>query len=182
MKKALLVVDYSYDFIAPEGRLTAGEPGQVVEDCINRKIIDFVEGGDLVVFAMDLHQEGDSAHPESRLFPPHNIQGTKGRELYGKVKDTYEKYRHLPHVVWYDKVRYSAFYGTPLDALLRSHGVDTVVITGVCTDICVLHTAVDAYNLSYHIEIPTDCVASFNPEGHKAALDHFRNSLGADIT
>lgn len=182
MKKSLLVVDYSYDFIAPDGRLTAGEPGQAVENSINDKIIEFAEKGDQVIFAMDLHQEGDETHPESRLFPPHNIEGSQGRELYGKVKDTYEKYKDGSNIIWYDKVRYSAFYGTPLDALLRSHDVDTVVITGVCTDICILHTAVDAYNLSYDIEIPVNCVASFNPEGHAAALNHFKNALGAVLT
>ncbi|UUM11777.1 cysteine hydrolase family protein [Proteiniclasticum sp. QWL-01] len=182
MKKALIVVDYSYDFIATDGKLTCGEPGQAIESALVERIRQFVEQGDLVIFTMDVHEADDPCHPESRLFPPHNIRGTKGRELYGRVKDVYEQYQGKPSVHWFDKVRYSSFYGTPLDALLRSHGVDTVVITGVCTDICVLHTAFDAYNLSYRIEIPLSCVASFNPAGHQAALDHFKNSLGADLT
>lgn len=180
--KALLVVDYSYDFIAPDGRLTCGEPGQAIEDSLNDLILKFNERGDLIVFVMDYHEENDPHHPESRLFPPHNIVGSKGRELYGKIKDTYESIKDQKCVYWLDKVRYSSFYGTPLDALLRSHGVDTVVITGVCTDICVLHTAVDAYNLSYKIEIPKSCVGSFNEEAHEVALNHFKNSLGAEIT
>ncbi len=182
MSKALIVVDYSYDFIAADGKLTAGEPGQKIEEAVNKRIIEFLERGDTVVIAMDYHEEGDPFHPETRLFPPHNIVGTPGRELYGSVKTTYEKYKGQANLHWFDKVRYSAFYGTPLDALLRGRGIDTVVLAGVCTDICVMHTAVDAYNLSYHIEIPESCVASFNPDGHKAALNHFRNSLGAAVT
>lgn len=182
MSKALIVVDYSYDFIAPDGRLTAGRPGQAIEGAVNDKIIEFMEQGDTIVFAMDYHEEGDPHHPETKLFPPHNIVGTSGRDLYGKVKETYDRINGSPNVHWFDKVRYSAFYGTPLDALLRTRGIDSVVIVGVCTDICVMHTAVDAYNLNYHIEIPESCVASFNPDGHKTALDHFRSSLGAAVT
>lgn len=182
MKKALIVVDYSYDFIATDGRLTVGGPGQAIEAAINDKILEFMERDETVVFAMDYHEAGDPFHPETKLFPPHNIVGTPGRDLFGKVGDTYATIRGNKNVHWVDKVRYSAFYGTPLDTLLRMRGIDTVVIVGVCTDICVLHTAVDAYNLSYHIEIPESCVASFNPGGHQTALEHFRNSLGATIT
>lgn len=182
MAKALIVVDYSYDFIAPDGRLTAGEPGQAIETALNDRIVSFLERGDTVVIAMDYHEAGDPHHPETRLFPPHNIAGTPGRELYGSLKATYERYKGHKNLHWLDKVRYSAFYGTPLDALLRARGIDTVVLTGVCTDICVMHTAVDAYNLSYHIEVPVSCVASFNPAAHETALAHFRDSLGARVT
>lgn len=175
-------MDYSYDFIAADGRLTAGEPGQAIEGAVNDKIIEFFEAGDTIVFAMDYHEEGDPHHPETKLFPPHNIAGTPGRELYGRVKDTYDRIRGNQNVHWFDKVRYSAFYGTPLDALLRTRGIDTVVIIGVCTDICVMHTAVDAYNLSYRIEVPESCVASFNAEAHITALNHFHSSLGAQVT
>ncbi len=182
MKEALLVIDYSNDFIADDGKLTAGAAGQSVEDALCEKIVNFVERGELVVFSMDYHLENDSFHPESKLFPEHNIVGTKGRELYGKVNDLYQKIKDRDNVIWLDKFRYSAFYGTILDALLRSRGIKKVVLTGVCTDICVLHTAVDAYNLSYDIEIPVSCVASFNQAGHEFALQHFTDSLGAELT
>ena len=45
-----------------------------------------------------------------------------------------------------DKTRYSAFAGTDLEMKLRERGIEEVHLVGVCTDICVLHTAVDAYN------------------------------------
>lgn len=54
-------------------------------------------------------------------------------------------------------------------------------LVGVCTDICVLHTAVDAYNLGYEIVIHQAAVASFDPVGHQWALGHFKNTLGAQI-
>ena len=51
----------------------------------------------------------------------------------------------------------------------------------MCTDICVLHTAVDAYNLGYQIFVVEDAVQSFDQVGHQWALNHFKNTLGATI-
>jgi nicotinamidase-related amidase len=81
----------------------------------------------------------------------------------------------------YDKTRYSAFAGTDLDLRLRERHVDTLHLVGVCTDICVLHTAVDAYNLNYNLIIHQGAVAALTDEGNQWALDHFKNVLGATI-
>ena len=54
-------------------------------------------------------------------------------------------------------------------------------LTGVLTDICVLHTAIDAYNLGYQIEVVKPAVASIWPENHAFALGHFKNTLGAKL-
>ena len=179
VKRALIVIDYTYDFVATDGKLTCGAAGQAIEKHISSLIEQYVEQNEVVVFANDLHEENDPYHPESELFPPHNIRGTKGRELYGSVKDMYEKYKE--HVISFDKTRYSAFAGTNLDILLRERKVEEVVLVGVCTDICVLHTAVDSYNLGYKIAIPEQAVASFNEAGHTWALQHFKGCLGATI-
>ena len=101
--------------------------------------------------------------------------------LGNSLKPQYDSIKHSNHVFWIDKTRYSAFFGTNLDSLLRERHIDTVEIVGVCTDICVLHTAVDAYNLNYHIIIPKNCVASFNQAGHDWALTHFEYSIGAVV-
>ena len=53
---------------------------------------------------------------------------------------------------------------------------------GDCTDICVLHTVADLRNRDYKVEVPADCVASFDPEQHQWALDHMDKILGAKIT
>src|SRR5690606_6078590 len=101
MKKALIVIDYTYDFVADNGKLTCGKPGQAIEKNISTLIEQFIEHNDVVVFANDLHFENDPYHPESKLFPPHNIVGTKGRELYGSVKELYETYKD--RVISFDK-------------------------------------------------------------------------------
>ncbi|MDO3410624.1 isochorismatase family cysteine hydrolase [Saccharibacillus sp. CPCC 101409] len=175
--KALIVIDYTNDFV--DGSLPVGEPGIAIEDRIVRLTESFADAGEYTVMAVDLHEEGDPYHPETALFPPHNIRGTKGRELYGRLKDAYESRK--ASIVWMDKTRYSAFAGTDLALRLRERGILEVHLIGVCTDICVLHTAVDAYNLGFKIVVHEDAVASFNAQGHQWALGHFTGSLGAQV-
>ncbi|QUG40179.1 cysteine hydrolase [Psychrobacillus sp. INOP01] len=181
MKKALLNIDYTVDFVADNGKLTCGKPGQDIEGSIVQLTEDFIANGDFVVFAIDTHQEDDIYHPESKLFPPHNIEGTKGRDLFGRLKDVYENNRTNEKVYWMNKTRYSAFAGTDLELKLRERQITEVHLVGVCTDICVLHTAVDAFNKGFKVVVYKDAVASFNQLGHEWALGHFKNSIGAEI-
>lgn len=181
MTKALLVIDYTNDFVATDGALTCGEPGQLLEGKIASLIEEFIQQEDIVLFANDLHQEKDPYHPESKLFPAHNIEGTDGRKLYASIQTLFEKYKNKDNVLSMDKTRYSAFAGTPLQLLLNERGIRELHLVGVCTDICILHTAVDTYNLGFTGIIHKDGVASFNPAGHEWALQHFTNSLGFDV-
>lgn len=181
LKKALINIDYTYDFVADAGRLTCGKPGQEIEKNITHLTKEFIHSGDDVVFAIDCHQEGDVYHPETKLFPPHNIRGTAGRDLYGSLQEIYEQHKNDENVHYMDKTRYSAFAGTDLDMRLRERGIEEVHLCGVCTDICVLHTAIDAYNKGYLIVVHGNAVASFNDAGHKWALEHFKHTLGAKV-
>ncbi|ULO09929.1 cysteine hydrolase [Paenibacillus sp. 19GGS1-52] len=175
--KALIVIDFTNDFV--DGSLPVGQPGIEIEPRIAQLTAEFVQQGDYVVMAVDLHEENDAYHPESKLFPPHNLRGSRGRELYGSLNKVFEDNRES--IYWMDKTRYSAFSGTDLELKLRERGITELHLCGVCTDICVLHTAVDAYNQGFAITIHKDAVASFNAEGHTWALGHFQNSLGARI-
>ena len=179
--RALISIDYTNDFVADTGTLTTGEAGQAIEEALVRVTKEFTEAGEFVVYAIDRHDEEDRYHPESQLFPPHNVAGTAGRSLFGGLKGLYEATGQLDTVYWIDKRHYSAFSGTDLDIRLRERGITELHLTGVCTDICVLHTAVDAYNLGYSIVVHKGAVASFDPVGHEWALNHFVNTLGATV-
>lgn len=181
MVKALINIDYTNDFVADQGALTCGKPGQEIEEAIVRVTNDFITNGDFVVFAIDMHENDDTFHPESTLYPPHNIKSTEGRNLFGKLAKTYEKNKEKENVFWMDKTRYSAFAGTNLEIKLRERGITEVHLVGVCTDICVLHTAVDAYNKGFSIVIHENAVASFNEQGHLWALTHFKACLNAKV-
>lgn len=181
MKKALLNIDYTNDFVAQDGALTCGEPGQALEARIVEITKEFYNKGDYIIFPIDFHKENDCLHPESSLFNPHNLQGTEGRKLYGSLEDYYQEIKHSENVYYCNKTRYSAFAGTDIELKLRERDIKEIHLVGVCTDICILHTAIDAYNKGFDIVIHSDGVASFSEIGHDFALSHFKNTLGATV-
>ena len=179
--RALLNIDYSNDFVADDGTLTCGPVAQDLHDYIVRTTLQFHKVGDYVAFLVDLHHEGDELHPESKLFPEHNIEGTDGRKLYGKLEDTYQALKDEPNVDYFDKTRYSAFVGTNLELKLRERNITEVHLVGVCSDICILHTAIDAFNLGFDVVVHEQGVASFNQAGHDFTLEHVVEVLGGDV-
>lgn len=68
------------------------------------------------------------------------------------------------------KRRYSAFFGTDLEILLKGLHVDTLYLIGGLTDVCIHYTAVDAHQHDYHIRVVTDAVAGSSEEAHNYAL------------
>jgi ureidoacrylate peracid hydrolase len=68
------------------------------------------------------------------------------------------------------KHRYSAFFGTPLDSILRGRGVRTVVVLGLTTDVCVSTTARDAFQLEYNVVTLSDCTAEQTQARHDSGL------------
>jgi nicotinamidase-related amidase len=113
-----------------------------------------------VIYANDVHEEND---PEFRAWPPHAVRGTAGAEVVDALAP-----REGDKVV--EKTSYSGFYGTDLEDQLRSFNVDTIIVTGVVTNICILYTAVDALMRGFQVEIPEDCVAALSQEDHQFAL------------
>lgn len=179
--RALINIDYTKDFVAEDGALTCGKPGQEIEYQVTNLTKKFHEKGDFIVFAVDLHEKEDQHHPESKLFPPHNIRGTEGRKLYGSLQALYDMIQDNENVLYMDKTRYSTFVGTQLEQKLRERNINEVHLVGVCTDICVLHTAIDAYNRGFKVVIYKDAIASFNAAGHEWSLQHFTSTLGATV-
>ena len=70
--KALIVIDYINDFVDSKGALTCGIPGQQIDEKLLVHVKEFVENGDLVIFACDNHEVREYRfNPEQRLFPLH---------------------------------------------------------------------------------------------------------------
>ena len=179
--KALISIDYTNDFIADDGALTTGSAGQQIESEMLNITNSFIKNNQFIVFAIDAHDPTDKYHPENSLFPSHNIVGTVGQQLFGDLHQLYQRHQNSTNIYWINKRHYSAFCGTDLDLRLRERHITEIHLIGVCTDICILHTAVDAYNLGYKIVIHQNAVASFDPIGHQWALKHFQNTLGATL-
>ena len=79
------------------------------------------------------------------------------------------------------KPKHSGFYATNLDLLLKYLGTQTLIITGIAADICVLFTANDAYMRDYELYVPADCVAANTSRQEKYSLNQMRTVLKADI-
>ncbi len=68
------------------------------------------------------------------------------------------------------KRRYSAFFATELDLVLRSYGAETLILLGALTDVCVHYTFADAHQRDYRCRVVTDCVGGSSQQAHDAAL------------
>ena len=107
----------------------------------------------------------------------HNLEGSVGCEI---IPSLYDKDRDW---VVDSKKRYDCFVGTDLDFVLRSHGINTMLITGVNTNSCVLCTVAAANVRDYAAVVVEDCVDTMDgPDLHAAALLCIRTALGWVMT
>ena len=170
-KKALLVIDMLNDFIKPDGALYIGEEAGRVTKEIEAIVSNARREGMPIIYICDNHRADDA---EFNMFKAHCVRGTKGAEIV-------EELAPQPGDYIIPKRRYSAFFGTDLDATLREMGVSELVLVGVCTNICVLYTAADARMLNYEVTVVKNGVASFSREAHEFALKEMENTLGVKL-
>jgi nicotinamidase-related amidase len=78
------------------------------------------------------------------------------------------------------KAKHSAFYSTTLDILLDYLGAETLILTGVATDICILFSANDAYMRDFKLFIPRDCVAANEEKTNEETIKYLERILKAD--
>lgn len=168
---ALLVIDMLNDFVCADGALCVGDTVKHIIPEIQKKISKYREENRQVIFIGDSHAEDDK---EFEMFPKHCVAGTKGAEIH---KDLLPKKDET--VV--RKTRFSAFFGTSLDELLREKGIDTLELCGVCTNICILYSAADARMRGYKVIVDRRCVESFDRAAHEFSLKELERNLGAKI-
>ena len=177
MNTALLIIDFTNDFVAKDGKLTI-YPTNIDQEII-KNINLFKKENDYIVVANDFHKINDFYNPEFSLFGNHNID-EYGRELFGDVKTAVEK---VPNrlLVNINKNRYSAFVGTDLELKLRERNITELFLCGVATSICVMQTAIDAYNKGFKINILEKACMDITNEDHMFAIKYMKNILGANI-
>src|SRR5262249_40042740 len=79
------------------------------------------------------------------------------------------------------KKRYSAFFGTDLDARLARHRPSHLVLAGVNTHACIRTTAIDAYQRDWHVLLAADCIASHDPAHHAVSMAYMNGKIGAAL-
>ncbi|AEM39289.1 isochorismatase hydrolase [Pyrolobus fumarii 1A] len=168
MKPALLVIDMLEVFV--RGRLKA-EGAENIIPVIARLREEFHKRGYPVIYTNDAHYPFDF---EVKHWGPHAVRGSEEAQVVPELRPTEKDYVVL-------KRRYDAFFATDLDLLLRELGIDTVVLTGVATDICVLHTAAGAFFRGYKVIVVKDATAGVTKDRHNFALEYMRQVYGAEV-
>lgn len=89
--------------------------------------------------------------------------------------------KYVPPAQVVDKPRYSAFFGSPLESVLREHRVDTLIISGAETDVCVLATVLTAVDLGYRVIVASDAICSSSDECHDALMTLYHRRFSEQI-
>ena len=179
-KPVLLIIDMQHDFMdldAPcynlGAELTVAPTARLIE--MFRRL------GLPVIFTREAHRPGRvdagiEADPDYHI-PVHTVEDTYGYEIVEALAPESGE-------LIVDKRRYNCFLGTELELLLRTAAIDTIVICGVSSDMCVHWTAGEAFQRDFHTRVVEDCTAGMGQADHEASLLMLRNlcSGGRAIT
>jgi nicotinamidase-related amidase len=184
---ALVLVDMQKDFAEPDGAF--GQLGvdlsayDALRDNLSALLASARESGVRVVhIQMTTLPERQSDSPSQIRFnmrmhqtfrrdgPPlrYTVKGTPGHEFL-------EGFEPLEGEFVVQKSRSSAFWGTNLNQILRSNGIESLVVTGLTTEGCVESTARDAQFNDFYVVVAPECVASDDPAQHEASMLLMRN-------
>jgi nicotinamidase-related amidase len=166
MKPAIIVVDMLKDNLKESPRNPFLQEGRAIIPNLQKLLRQGREKGFPIVFACDSFLEGDFIFKGKMKV--HSLRGTRGAEVVDDLKPE-------PTDVVLPKRRFSAFFKTDLDQTLRMHGVDTVVVTGITTEVCVLMTVMDGLSHDFSAVILEDCSASWSKEFHQGCLNLYRD-------
>ncbi len=166
MKPAIIVVDMLKDTFKQGSQLPITQEARQIIPNLQRLLKEGRKKRLPVVYACDSFLKEDFIFTGKTKF--HSIQGTEGAEVVDDLKPE-------PLDTILRKRRFGAFFGTDLEQRLRRQGVDTIVVTGITTEVCVLTTAMDGLCHGLYVIILDDCSASHSKDKHRACLDLYRD-------
>ena len=166
MKPAIIVVDMLKDNLKESPRNLYYETSRAIVPNLQKLLGESRKRRFPIVFACDSFLEGDFIF-KGRM-KVHSLRGTKGAEVIDDL-------RPGPTDIVLPKRRFSAFFKTDLDQTLRTLGVDTIVVTGVTTEVCVLMTLMDGLCHDFSAILLEDCCASRTEELHQGCLGLYRD-------
>ena len=177
---ALIVVDVQNDFVSPDG--SAAKRGEDVSAAMAmvpnlRKLIDEARRiGLTIVYIRTTHSEWtDTPSWIYRTSQKGGLstcrEGTWGAEFYEGIAP-------LPSERVVIKHRYSAFINTDLNTVLKARNIQSVLVCGVATNVCVETTARDGYMFDYYVTMIEDCSAAYETRLHLGTLENIRRHFG----
>ncbi len=166
-KAAILVIDMLNDFIG--GALKCERAEAIVSE--TARLLKGARRAHVpVIFTNDAHLKG--VDHELALWGEHAMAGTEGAKITPALGPEEGDY-----VV--EKRRYSAFFHTGLDPLLRELGTETVILAGIQAHICVQHTAADAYFRGYDVVLADGLIEAFTEELLTTSMGYMSEMYGA---
>jgi ureidoacrylate peracid hydrolase len=162
-RAALLVIDMQKFFLDPASpTFTCG--GLPIMPNIKRLIDSFRQAGRPVIYSCHVHQaDGADAGIMKWWWEGMCIEGTPESRVHDEIAP-------LPGEKIIYKHRYSAFYNTDLETILRGLKIEDLVITGIMSNMCCESTARDAYYRDHRVFFPADATGSIIEEMHLATL------------
>lgn len=166
---AVLVIDMLNDFVT--GKLKCDRANNIIPN-IN-KLVKYSRKNNIpVIYCNDAHIKG--IDKELKLWGDHAIIGSHGAQVIEQLKPSKNDF-----VI--NKRRYSSFFQTDLDILLKELSIKTVILTGLHANMCIRHTAADAFQLGYNIVVLEDGVECFTEHEYLEAIDYLKKVYGAKI-
>lgn len=174
-RPALLIIDPQRDFLHPDGDLycsvtSDGSDPSVIIERIN-EVVELARDNDIpIIWSKERHRTDGSDRGTESLWESatHTTCGTWGEEFVNDLNVETDALGPAEYVV--KKRRYNLFHGTDLNHLLRTFDIDTVLLTGVTTSVCVHYTAQGALERDYVFRTIKDCTADETEELHEAGL------------
>ena len=168
--KAVLVVDMLKDFFSDGGAMVL-DGGDVLYEP-HRELFGASRDKGMPVCWLNQDLAPDDSLFQTRAV--HCLSGTWGAEIVDEIPVDASD-------IIISKRRYSGFFQTTLDLNLRERGIDTVIVTGVVTNICVRSTVHDAFFLSYKVLVPEDLVMATSDQAQEVTLYDIETHYG-DVT
>ena len=166
MRPAIIVVDMLKDNLKESSRNPYCQEAKEIIPNLQRLLEEGRKRGFPIVFACDNFLEGDFIF-RGRM-KVHSLRGTKGAQVVDDLKPEATD-------IILPKRRFSAFFKTDLDQTLRTLGVDTIVVTGITVEVCVLMTAMDGLSHDFSVILLEDCSASRSKDFHQGCLSLYRD-------
>ena len=172
---ALLIIDPQHDFLDPEGAVycpssSVNDTKQVITN-INT-LVETARAADLpIIWTKESHRPDHSDYGAEILSveKDHTIVETLGEEFVEELEIPEGGLPAAEYVV--RKRRYNCFHNTDLMHLLSTFDIDTVLIAGVTTNVCVHYTAQGAHERDFVFRVIEDCTAGTSQPLHNAALE-----------
>lgn len=169
MKPVLIIIDMQKDFFKKE---ELESQSQTLVNNINDLISKFRKSKLPIIWIKQTWKPdlSDAHLGNKRSGKKLVIEGTEGNQLLNKLD-----YRDDDYLVI--KKRYSGFFKTTLESLLKEIKSNTLIICGINTHACVRMTVIDAYQRDYNVIIAKDCVGSYNKEHHDVSMKYFSPTI-----